>query len=273
MVPPLRSLDPAPIHRGTRRVKTATTAWLLVSAAFAAIQPVPGRGDWDPGDPFKMHFPQLPDPNGWDIFFMGPANEVADDWLCTASGPVSEIHFWYSAFSDINPLVATVTAAIYADIDPGPGGFSIPGAQLWTETFDASRFVQRPYGTGLQGWAEPKGGPDFWTPENHNSYFQVNITDIENPFIQEEGTIYWLGLSVTVPEGGGALGWKTTATQYRDDATYRDLQGNWAELINPLEIPPRSLDMAFVVVPEPGLPVLAAGLAAAVLARHRRRGR
>jgi hypothetical protein len=41
-------------------------------------------GDWDPGDDFKMHFPQLPDPLGWDIvFYPNSSWELADDWLCT----------------------------------------------------------------------------------------------------------------------------------------------------------------------------------------------
>jgi hypothetical protein len=229
---------------------------------------LPASADWDPGDPYKMHAPQLPDPNGWDIYFMGPASEVADDWLCTATGPVSEIHFWYSAFSDGNPTVETVTASIYAN-DPGPPGtYSRPNQLLWSETFASTQFITRPYGTGLQGFAEPKQG--FWNPENHFQYFQLNITDIPSPFVQQQGTTYWLGLSVTVPPGGTALGWKTTTSVFQDDATYRDSLGNWLELVEPTQL--ESLDMAFVVVPEPNLLPLAAAAAAGLGLIRRLRG-
>lgn len=237
-----------------RRALTAAVALGLACTGLSAV------ADWDPGDPFKMHFPQLPDPNGWDIYFMGPASEVADDWLCTATGPVSEIHFWYSAFADGNPTVSTVTASIYSN-DPGPPGtYSRPDQLLWTEIFAAPQFTTRPYGTGLQGFAEPQEGPLAWNPANHLNYYQVNITDIVAPFVQQQGETYWLGLSVTVPPDGTALGWKTTTSVFQDDATYRDLQGNWLELVEPTQL--ESLDMAFVVVPEPSF----ASVAAAVVA-------
>ena len=40
------------------------------------------RADWFEGDDHKMHFPQLPDPFGWDVMGMEPM-VLADDWLCT----------------------------------------------------------------------------------------------------------------------------------------------------------------------------------------------
>ena len=53
---------------------------------------VPALADWDIGDGHKMHYPQLPDPNGWDVNLTG--NKVFDDWRCGGSGPVDDIHFW-----------------------------------------------------------------------------------------------------------------------------------------------------------------------------------
>ena len=71
-------------------------------------------GDWDEGDTFKMHFPQLPDPFGWDV-----ARDLglADDWQCTENGPVSDIHFWYSWQDDQVTDLGAVTVWIYSD-DP-----------------------------------------------------------------------------------------------------------------------------------------------------------
>ncbi len=41
--------------------KTLTFIALVLLIAPAAI------ADWDPGDGHKMHYPQMPDPNGWDV--------------------------------------------------------------------------------------------------------------------------------------------------------------------------------------------------------------
>jgi hypothetical protein len=66
-------------------------AGVVCIAAFV----VPALADWQPGDPYKMHFPQLPDENGWDVK-ADAGLCLADDWLCTHNGPVDEIHFWGS---------------------------------------------------------------------------------------------------------------------------------------------------------------------------------
>ena len=39
--------------------------------------------DWNEGDGHKMHYPQLPDPNGWDVDFHDWM--LADDWQCSES--------------------------------------------------------------------------------------------------------------------------------------------------------------------------------------------
>ena len=48
----------------------------------------------------KMHFPQLPDPNGWDVKADGGLC-LADDWQCDGTGPVRDIHFWGSWKGDV----------------------------------------------------------------------------------------------------------------------------------------------------------------------------
>jgi len=52
--------------------------------------------DWDPGDGHKMHYPQLPDPNGWDVELLCDYISLADDWQCSETGPVDDIHLWIS---------------------------------------------------------------------------------------------------------------------------------------------------------------------------------
>ena len=60
-------------------------------------------GDWDPGDGHKMHYAQLPKPGGWDVAFN--FSRLADDWECSETGPVKDIHFWVSWEQDmVSPI-------------------------------------------------------------------------------------------------------------------------------------------------------------------------
>lgn len=252
---------------GGRRGLTMSLAALAVVVTAA----VPATADWNPGDPFKMHFPQLPDPNGWDILFVGPANEVADDWQCTETGPVSDLHFWYSVQGDGTSTISSVTANIYSNNPAPPAPFSTPSTLLWSGTFTGQQLVSRPYGTGTQGFADPKLGAGGWTPADHVNYYQLNITGIENAFVQTQGTIYWLGLNVGIT-GTSPIGWKTSLDAYEDTAVFLQVPPppqQWSPLIAP---PSQPQNMAFVVTPEPtGAGLTLAGLAGlAGLARWRR---
>ena len=78
---------------------------VLVSAtsATALAQNSADYCDWQRGDPHKMHWPQLPDlsANGMDIDAMQTI--LADDFTCTATGPITGIHVWGSFADDIVP--------------------------------------------------------------------------------------------------------------------------------------------------------------------------
>ncbi len=70
-----------------------------------------------------MHYPQLPDPGGWDVVF---STWLADDWQCTETGPVSDIHFWVSWKNDFPGAINRVSVKIYSNDPCGPGGYSDP---------------------------------------------------------------------------------------------------------------------------------------------------
>ena len=114
------------------------------------------RADWDPGDGHKMHYPQLPDPYGWDVLATYP-KVLADDWLCTETGPVSDIHLWGSWEGDQPENIEEVGVAIFDNISAGEGGisYSRPGNMLWSTGFGPDQFTLRPYGDGEQGWYDP----------------------------------------------------------------------------------------------------------------------
>ena len=233
----------------------------------------PALADWDPNNPVdlasvKMHFPQLPDPNGWDveILSLDIQHEIADDWLCTETGSVTDIHFWTSWYADdvaLN-LIDSMVVTIYSNDLTGP--YSKPGVQLWTRTFGRDDYTMIPYGTGLQGWCDPQQDPPWnFEPGNHNLFQQVNIKYIQDPFIQQEGEVYWVGIYVYWLSGPhNPVGWKTadveqypppyTGTHYMDDAVYRDLQTyEWLELKDPGQV---SLDLAFVITNAEVIPTL-----------------
>jgi hypothetical protein len=217
-----------------------------------------GVTDWNPGDDHKMHFPQLPDPFGWDVdatYVEGifPYNCLADDWMCSESGPVTDIHFWGSWLNDQIGNIVAFSVAIAADIPADPPSFhSRPGVTLWEQTFYPDDWVVAGPWEGPQGWYDP--GEGFFMPDNHFLYWQYNIENIDEPFIQEFGTIYWLSISAIVhPDSPQPRwGWKSSIDHWNDDAVHGFwYELDWVELFEPPAFE-TSLDLAFVITGDGG---------------------
>lgn len=248
---------------------------LAVPLLATALTWSAARADWNPGDAHKMHFPQLPDPNGFDVEFIpspvaGQQILLADDWRCSETGPVEDIHFWFSSKGDslnlghpIAQQIFGVGVKIRANIPaalPGQPGlpYSTPGAILWQREFNASDFpgkvAFRLYGTGQQAfWHLPFGAAVL---NDHQNIFQCNITDISSPFCQHEGDVYWLEVTMSSAQ---PTGWKSsdrnqypppyTGQHYEDDAVYHWQQvTDWQELHYPIgPYQGQSMDLAFVI--------------------------
>ena len=270
----------------------ATTVSLTASSSFA---------DWNVGDPAKMTVPQLPDPNGFDINFTYP-QVLADDWMCSETGLISDIHFWFSVHHDeiknpdlLKSLMGPIIVSIHENIPASAtNDFSRPGKLLWCRTIEPPLYTIRPFGVGQQGWLDCQQGTVQLN--DHQNIWQVNIDNIVNGCLQEKGKIYWLDLAIPTSTPGIELGWKTSLDQFSprppngvdDDAVWglRDpALDPWTQLENPnfvwrpLKYPAgvphggESINLAFVITPEPGGFVIAAlgGLGMALVVSRRRR--
>jgi len=251
-----------------------TLATKLIAAGCVLALSTPILADWYPGDGHKMHFPQLPDPFGWDVNGVTPMI-LADDWQCSETGPVTDIHVWGSWLQDTPGVINEVRVSIHENIpeDPtNPDSYSQPGALLWAQSFGASQLaIIDPWGSGDQGWYDPATG--VVNPDDHHNFHQINIDNITDPFIQDVGEIYWLSVSLTVEDDptGPQWGWKTSQDHFMDNAVWSQPGSGWQELYDPIITPPQQLDFAFVISPEPGtMALLLLGGLALARRRHRR---
>jgi len=232
--------------------------------------------DWTPN--YKMHWPQLPDlsPTGIDVDNTWVV--LADDFECIETGPITDAHIWASFADDILPAAGpgslTFTLSIFSDIPAGQvEPWSMPGQELWTATFAPGTYrVTKVADDIVEDWYDPATG--VYLPANHQQAFQYNFFVTEDAFVQERCNTYWL--AVKVQAGADfTFGWKTTNARHpdmrwNDDAVWLSPDG-WRPLTYPEghEYYPESLDLAFVITPEPAA-LCVLGVGGLALLRKRR---
>jgi hypothetical protein len=249
---------------------------LILVLSLLAI-PAAVLADWDPDDPYgpcyKMHFPQLPDlENGIDIFAgryeyppgsMDVRVELADDFLCTETGNITDIHIWGSWLDDDVDNEAIFYLAIWDNIpaNESPTGYSMPGNMLWGIQLMPGEYTVRDYATVTdEVFYDPLTGA-FGTD---NTVYQYNFNiDPSLAFEQQEGNIYWLSVeAASSSQEAVNFGWKTSQNHWEDDAVWRMVStggsSDWEELRYPTGHPNEgeSIDMAFVITSETGTIIL-----------------
>jgi hypothetical protein len=175
-----------------------------------------------------MHFPQLPDLIGWDVLSTAPII-CADDWQCSQTGPVEDIHFWgswknldgmpqtddYPPGGEMPTFAVFILRNIPADIDTP---WSRPGEILW-ERFELIEGT--PYDPPtLESWYNPV--IDSTICNDHIPYWRYDFVDIPEPFIQYKDSIYWLAVANVNVNPPYEWGWKNSRDHFEDDAVWSD---------------------------------------------------
>ncbi len=286
-------------------MKTFRNGKLLVFAGILgmlALVASPVRADWDPSMPTK--YVQLPDlnPTGLDVnaTFAYQSDGtggwpfvkiLADDFPCTTTGPITDIHVWGSWLNDqVNPNTQ-FKLSIHDDVPAPPtGGYSHPGTELWSRIFTPGSYLPKLYAIGTEQFYEPN------TDEIIGADTQVwlyNFLIPETDAFMQQGSskdpkVYWLDVQAIVPAAPAGtfqevFGWKTSRDHWNDDATFADtefpggpLVSNWRELRYPIghQYEGQSIDLSFAIttIPEPGtMLLLVTGLVGLLVFAWRRR--
>jgi hypothetical protein len=201
---------------------------------------------------------QYPDLSVYGVDVMATQPYIlADDFLCTQTGPITDIHIWGSWYHDLVDYNVTFILSIHADIPAGPGDYSRPGEVLWAKVFEPGSYTMRSYMAELEeGFMIPPQSYEF--PADHVCWQYNFFIPESEAFVQRgsssEPVVYWL--DVQAIGGGGTFtrfGWKTSPDHWNDDAVWGQGQepytGPWYELRYPPghEWYGQSIDLAFVI--------------------------
>jgi hypothetical protein len=202
----------------------------------------------------KMHHPQLPDLSATGLDVDMSAAPLADDFRCMESGPIDMITIWGSFADDelprAGPESLAFRLAIHADIPAGEvERWSMPGETLWSRTFEPGQYSAELVDDMPEGWFDPLSGQ--WERNNHVLAFRYDFPIQRDPFIQRQGTVYWLEVKDLTPLPPTYLfGWKTTPTDlhWQDDAVFWSEQ-RWFPMEYPDGHPHQAvtLDLAFEI--------------------------
>ena len=179
--------------------------------------------------PAEIKWVQWPDESNWglDIGTLEPLVPLvlADDFLCTQSGLITEIDFWASWFMDEPPFddpnLVGFTLSLHSDVPAGVDlPWSHPGELLWEDSFGMGECFVELWASGvLEGWYDPASGTHVGVGDTEIWYY---ICPIPEPywFQQEEGTIYWLDIQAVPIEPTFFFGWKTSVDHWNDASVW-----------------------------------------------------
>jgi len=195
---------------------------------------------------------QWPNLNGGlDVWDSGPW-VLGDDFVCTNTGPITDLHLWGSWINDRVDPNTTFWLGLYEDVPAGPLGPSHPGNLKWEQTFGPGQYSQSLWGTGQEAFFDP-GIPGITGPDSQVWYYCFYPT---NPPVQQgtvtQPKVYWL-LAYAQPStlNGYQYGWKTTTNVQQDTSVFAPWAGGpppaatpWIPIHTASGVP---LDLAFKI--------------------------
>jgi hypothetical protein len=169
------------------------------------------------------------DQNGVNVYDITP-KVLGDDFLCSLTGPITDIHIWGSWLNDQIGTLQNVFVSFWSDIPATNDVYSRPGVQLWSTNFAASDYT-------FQFWTN--SNEYFFDPNQNAIVGQDSIVlrynfciDPARAFIQTNGVTYWL--VIQAQSQSGTFGWKSATTKCFDNAVWGDTPGPlWQELRYP----------------------------------------
>ena len=199
---------------------------------------------------------QMPQTDGgFDLWDTGPW-ALADDFICTNTGPITDIHLWGAWLNDAVDLNTTFWLAIYDDVPAITNGPAIipsrPGTNLvWQQYFTPGQYSASQVAVGIGNFYNPEP-PGLLGNDSKVYYYCFYPT---NPPTQT-GTLtqsktYWLAVYAMPSQGTGLMfGWKSAKVQQNDISTRTPWPGiapitpDWRPNYDPSS---RGLDLAFKI--------------------------
>ena len=181
---------------------------------------------------------------------------LADDFPCTNTGPINDIHIWCSYLDDgiTNP---PMWLGIWSDVPAVGTNASHPGQLLWQQIFGPDQYERYFWGCGAELYFIPGGAPFIYGPDSQVYYYVFYPT---NAFVQQ-GTVlhptnYWLSVYCL---DGSWFGWKTTSDIHHDTAVWNSWppgqSPNWAPIVDPRSGAPLDLAFQITTATNPGPPL------------------
>ncbi len=189
---------------------------------------------------------------------------LADDFLCTNEGPLTDFHIFGSWLNDYlpfggDPMAVKFTLSIHADIpaEMNPDGYSMPGEVLWVHDFGPGEFSADVFAPEIEeGWMNPPSDyifPADWTCWIYKFHIDPHLA-FRQQGSEDNPIVYWLDLKAEVFDEEALFGWKTSTDHWNDKAVwgvgFEPYPGPWMELFYPLghELAGQPIDLAFRIL-------------------------
>ena len=219
---------------------------LVVLAATAADSPAQTQLCVETNGIKYVQWPDLYSGHGADVWDCNVQPQgvtdgpwfLADDFVCTNAGPITDIHLWGS-WQNNTPLPGSIKFQLYIldNVPASPlAGFSHPGTNvLWHQTFAPGFYAENVYTNNAVEYFLDPGPPQILGGDSVVWYYCFYPTNLNQYGTVASPTTNWLVVFAELPSGTSQVfGWKTT-TNIQNDVS---VHGPWlGSGVPPIGIP------------------------------------